>query len=225
MIIPNQTPQSELLMSSFLELVNTKDGDFTLVAKLFEASNDDESMQLTIEHLCLYPPAKQAFTNRLRLGTIDLDRLSKLSVNTLGRLYADHIILNQLTPIRSDLQPQSDSPKERLRQRDFLNVHITETHDLWHVVTGTTTDMLGEIQLEAFYIAQLKMSRFWLALITKNLLKSLLYDIEIADRYLEIITKGWMMGHQAQPLFGVNWDNLWETPIEEVRASLKVIIL
>ncbi|WP_373547729.1 Coq4 family protein [Chamaesiphon sp.] len=217
MIIPNQTPQSELLISSFLELVNTKDGDFTVVAKLFEASNDDESMQLTIEHLCLYPPAKQAFTNRLRLGTIDLDRLSKLAVNTLGRLYADRIIHDLLEPIRSDLQPQSDL--------DFLNVHITETHDLWHVVTGTNTDMLGEIQLEALYIAQLKMSRFWLALITKNLLKSLLYDIEMADRYLEVITKGWMMGHQAQPLFGVNWSNLWETPIEEVRASLNVSIL
>jgi ubiquinone biosynthesis protein COQ4 len=217
MIIPKQTQQSELLMASFLELVNTKDGDFTVVAKLFKASNDDESMQLTIEHLCLHPPAKQAFTNRLRLGKIDLDRLSELSVNTVGRLYADHIIQNQLKPIQSDLQPQSDL--------DFLNVHITETHDLWHVVTGTNTDILGEIQLEAFYIAQLKMSRFWLALITKNLLKSLLYDIEIADRYLEVITKGWMMGHQAQPFFGVNWDNLWETPIEEVRASLKVIIL
>jgi ubiquinone biosynthesis protein COQ4 len=127
------------------------------------------------------------------------------------------MIHDRLTPIRSDLQLQSDL--------EFLNVHITETHDLWHIVTGTHTDILGEVQLEAFYIAQLKMSRFWLALITKNLLKSLLYDIEIADRYLEIITKGWMMGHQAQPLFGVNWHNLWETPIEEVRASLKVSML
>ena len=217
MIIPNQTHQSELLMSSFLEMVNTTDGNFTVVAKLIEASNDDESMQLTIEHLCLYPQAKQAFTNRLRLDTIDLDRMSKLAVNTLGRLYADHIIQNQLKPIQSELQPQSE--------RDFLNVHITETHDIWHVVTGTNIDVLGEIQLEAFYIAQLKMSRFWLALMTKNLLKSLLYDIEMADRYLEIITKGWMMGHQAQPLFGVNWSNLWETPIEEVRASLKISIL
>ena len=94
-------------MSSFLEMVNTTDGDFTVVAKLIEASNDDESMQLTIEHLCLYPQAKQAFTNRLRLGTIDLDRMSKLAVNTLGRLYADHIIQNRLKPIQSELQPQS----------------------------------------------------------------------------------------------------------------------
>jgi ubiquinone biosynthesis protein COQ4 len=217
MIIPNQTPQSESLMSSFLEMVDTKDGDFKVVAKLLEASNDSRSMQLTIEHLCLHPPAKQAFTNRLRLGTIDLDRLSKLAVNTLGRLYADRLIHDRLEPIRSDLQPQSDL--------EFLNIHITETHDLWHVVTGTNTDVLGEIQLEAFYIAQLKMSRFWLALITKNLLKSLLYDIEIADRYLEVITKGWMMGDRAQPLFGVNWDNLWETPIEEIRTSLNVSIL
>jgi ubiquinone biosynthesis protein COQ4 len=107
--------------------------------------------------------------------------------------------------------------------RDFLGVHITETHDIWHVLTGCQTDIFGEIQLEAFYIAQLKMSRFWLALMTKNLLKALLYDIEIADRYMGVITKGWMMGERADPLFGVNWNNLWATPIEEVRDSFNIV--
>ena len=63
----------------------------------------------------------------------------------------------------------------------------------------------------------------YLFTLPKNLLKSLLYDIEVADRYMEVITKGWMMGNQAEPLFGVNWNNLWETPIEEVRASLNVV--
>jgi ubiquinone biosynthesis protein COQ4 len=215
-MIPQQTQQPELLMSSLLEMVNATDGDFTVLAKLAKASADDESMQLMIQHLSLYPQGKQAFTNRLSVGAIDLAALSNLATNTLGYLYAEHMTQNQLKPLQAEF-PQSD--------KDFLGTHITETHDIWHVVTGSKTDIFGELQLEAFYIAQLKMSRFWLALITKNLLKSLLYDIEIADRYMAVITKGWMMGNLAEPLFGVNWSNLWATPIAEVRDSLKVSIL
>jgi ubiquinone biosynthesis protein Coq4 len=28
---------------------------------------------------------------------------------------------------------------------------------------------------------------------------------------------------QAKPLFGVNWNNLWETPIEQVRSALNIL--
>ena len=73
----------------------------------------------------------------------------------------------------------------------FLGSHITETHDLWHTVTGSKTDIYGEIQLEAFYVAQLEVSKFWLALLTKNLLKSLLYDLDAATSYMAAISKGW----------------------------------
>ncbi len=213
MIIKEQA-QQKLLLSSFLDMVNGTDGDFSLIGQLAVASADEESMELMIQHLSIHPQGKQAFEQPFSLGEIDLIELSKLADNTLGYRYAEHMTQNQLKPLRSHL-PQNN--------RDFLGVHITETHDIWHVLTGCQTDIFGEIQLEAFYIAQLKMSRFWLALMTKNLLKALVYDIEIADRYMSVITKGWMMGERAEPLFGVNWNNLWATPIEEVRDSCKII--
>jgi ubiquinone biosynthesis protein Coq4 len=159
-MISPKPQQQELLMSSFLDMVNATDGDFSVLAKLAKASADDESMQLTIQHLSLHPQGKQAFIDRFSLGAIDLAELSKLADNTLGRLYADHMMQNQLKPLQADF-PQND--------RDFLGMHITETHDIWHVVTGCKIDMLGEIQLETFYTAQLKMSRFWLALVTKSM--------------------------------------------------------
>jgi ubiquinone biosynthesis protein COQ4 len=37
------------------------------------------------------------------------------------------------------------------------------------------------------------------------------------------LTDGWMMGKAAQCLFGVDWLSLWETPIEQVRASLNIV--
>jgi ubiquinone biosynthesis protein COQ4 len=38
------------------------------------------------------------------------------------------------------------------------------------------------------------------------------------------LTTGWMMGKTAQPLFGVDWIALWETPLAQVRASLDIIV-
>jgi ubiquinone biosynthesis protein COQ4 len=213
MIIAKEQQQQELMLSSFLDMLNATDGDFTAIGKLFAATADDESIDLMIQHLSIHHQCEQAFKYPFSLGTIDLAELSQLADNTLGCLYAEHMLKNQLKPL------QSHSPEN---PRDFVGVHITETHDIWHVIAGCQTDMFGEIQLEAFYIAQLKMSRFWLALMTKNLLKSLLYDIEVADRYMGVITKGWMMGDRAKPLFGVNWNDLWATPITEVRASFNI---
>jgi ubiquinone biosynthesis protein Coq4 len=104
----------------------------------------------------------------------------------------------------------------------YLSAHITETHDLWHVVTGFDTDILGEIQLEAFYMAQLEASRFWLALITKNLLKKVIGDIESSNDYLDAIVRGYRMGKHAQPLFGINWKEIWETPLADIRTQLNI---
>ena len=67
-------------------------------------------------------------------------------------------------------------------------------------------------------------SRFWLALMTKNLLKATIYDIEVADRYLNAIATGWTMGKAAQPPFGVDWNAQWELPIAQVRSALDIHI-
>ena len=203
------------LISSFLDIVKAPDGDFAAVNKLAKASSDSESFQLLVTRLSQHPQGKKAFENRLSLGAIDLDQLRNLPENTLGHLYAEHMIQNQLKLIQA---PPAESDYH------FITTHFAETHDIWHVVTGSKTNIFGEIQLEAFCVAQVEVSRFWLALLTKNLLKSVLYDIETATQYMDALTKGWHMGKKAKPLFGIDWNTLWETPLEQVRASLNVEI-
>jgi ubiquinone biosynthesis protein COQ4 len=202
------------LLSSFLDMVHASDGDFAVLDRLAEASYDSEIFQLMINRISCHPQGKKAFASRFSLGAIDLEKLRNLPDNTLGHIYAEHMLHNQLKPLQA-------KPAES--DHHFLGAHITETHDIWHVVTGSKTDILGEIQLEAFYVAQLELSRFWLALLTKNLLKSLVYDIESSTQYMEALTKGWMMGKQAEPLFGIDWNTLWESPIEQVRTSLNIL--
>jgi ubiquinone biosynthesis protein COQ4 len=211
-----QTTQTwqKSLFSSFVAIAEAKDGDFEAIDKLMADSSDEKSLNLMVEYLSEYPHSKTALASRLPLGKIDLAALHQLPSDTFGYYYADHMLGNKLQHLEA--QPAAN-------KYEFIDIHMRETHDIWHVVTGSPINMLGEIQLQAFCIAQLQLSRFWMALLTKNLLKSLVYDIEVADKYMTALTNGWMMGKTAQCLFGVDWSSLWETPIEQVRASLGII--
>ncbi len=207
------TDWEQTLVNSVLDMVHAADGDFVKIAQLLQASTDATSSQFMIEHLSGHPQGRQAFTDRFSLGAIDLHQLHQLPKHTLGHLYAEHMLANQLKPLQA--APAQTAP-------EFLITHITETHDIWHVVTGCSTDILGEIQLEAFYVAQLAATRFWLALLVKNLLKSLVYDIASSTAYMEALTQGWQMGRSAAPLFGVDWRSLWSTKIEDVRSTFNI---
>jgi ubiquinone biosynthesis protein COQ4 len=210
-----QQQWQDLAFESFFNMVKASDGDFDAIAQLSNALNDDESLKTMVEFLSLDPQGKQAFLDRPRLGNVDLYKLHQLNTSTFGYIYADHMLTNNLTPLQAN-QVNNDY--------EFLAAHITETHDIWHVVTGCDTNIIGEIRLEAFYVAQLYTSRFWLALLAKNLLKTVVYEIEVTDRYMDAITQGWLMAKQAKPLFGIQWKTLWEISLQDIRTSLNIIL-
>jgi ubiquinone biosynthesis protein Coq4 len=54
MIIAKEQQQQELMLSSFLDMLNATDGDFTAIGKLFVATADDESIDLMIQHLSIH---------------------------------------------------------------------------------------------------------------------------------------------------------------------------
>jgi ubiquinone biosynthesis protein COQ4 len=214
--LQNPDTWQKSMLSSVVAITEAEDGNFTAIDRLIAASGDPQSLSLTIEHLAQSPQSRIALTNRLPLGSIDLVALHQLPIDTLGYHYANYMLSHQLQQLEA--QPAAS-------EAEFIDIHMRETHDIWHVVTGSSIDMLGEIQLQAFCIAQLQLSRFWMALLTKNLLKASIYNIEVADNYLTALTTGWTMGKAAHPLFGVDWIAMWEIPIDRVRASLNITIV
>ncbi len=210
-----QQKWEELVLQTFLEMVRTKDGDLEVVAKLSQVLADLDSFKSMAIFLREHQEGKQAFQEYPRLGNVDFNQLHKLPTNTLGYAYSNHMWHRGLTPFQ---------PKQATNDYEFIGAHISETHDIWHVVTGCDTDIIGEIRLEAFYVKQLRFSRFWLSLLAKNLLKTTIYQIENSEKYLETITEGWMMAKNAQPLFGIQWNKLWHIPLEDIRANLKIKI-
>ncbi len=205
--------REEALLSAFLEMVRSPDGDFGVLDRLGAASADLESLQLLIQFLSNHPQGKSAFENYPRIGEVDLAKLALLPSHTFGYAYAQHMLKNNLKPLQ--IKPSNNN-------YEFLSAHLSETHDIWHVIIDADTSITGEIKLEAFYVSQFPFSRFWLALVTKNLLKSVVYNIDRSTEYMDAIAQGWLLAKQAQPLFGIDWKLLWEKPLYEIRDSLNI---
>ncbi len=200
-------------LDSVLGMVHAPYGDFVALGNLSRASNDLHSLQKTIDFLSQSPDAQLAFADRFLLGEIDLEQLYNLPENTLGHAYASHLLNNQLKLLAiRDIEDD----------HSYLIAHITQSHDIWHVLTGADTSVAGEIQVQAFSVAQLIYSRFWLALLAKNIIKTAMIDLEECDRHMDALTQGWAMGKQAKPLFGIRWNQYWEYPLLEIRKKFNL---
>jgi ubiquinone biosynthesis protein Coq4 len=156
----------------------------------------------------------RALRERPRLGLPDLEALGSMAPGTLGRAFAEHMRRNGLDPAALPQRPAQD-------ELEYVLAHLYETHDIWHAVTGFDTDVAGELGLQAFYIAQVE-GRLGLMLMAMGLLNATVSEEGFQDRRrrLDAMTRGWLLGRRARPLFGRRWDQLWERPLQEVRAEL-----
>jgi ubiquinone biosynthesis protein COQ4 len=158
-----------------------------------------------------------ALRDKPRLGKVDLAALGRLPEGTLGRVFADHMLANNLDPeALPSLTGDSDL--------EFVRAHLYETHDIWHVVTGFATDVPGELGLQGFYLAQFP-GGLPAALLAGGLVNTLVYAFDQRDARMRAIVRGWLLGKRSKPFFGVRWAELWDKPIEEVRALLHVELL
>jgi ubiquinone biosynthesis protein Coq4 len=99
--------------------------------------------------------------------------------------------------------------------------HLYQTHDIWHVFTGWGNDLPGEFGLGGFYCAQLKSPTFF-GYMTALLVLNVVMRRANLDEVLEAFSVGYRSGKHAQPLWGQDWDALWEVPIEELHARFEI---
>ncbi|AGC42510.1 hypothetical protein MYSTI_01162 [Myxococcus stipitatus DSM 14675] len=167
------------------------------------------TMRKLVDRLMQSPTTAQAFVERPRVGKLALDTLQSLPEGTLGRAFADHLKDNGLDPSKlPNLQAHT--------HEDYVRAHLLESHDIWHVLTGFRSDVAGELGIQAFSLAQVG-SPFALGILAGGLTNTLLYAFAERDVRMQAITRGWVLGHMALPVFGAPWRDMWEHPLEEVR--------
>jgi ubiquinone biosynthesis protein COQ4 len=165
----------------------------------------------------------KALRERRRLSC-DTQALARLPLGTLGRTFADHMIKHDLDArdlTRSgDRIPAPNRPHGEEIQ--FIRRHIYYVHDVWHVICGFGADVNGELGLAGFSSAQTPYTMPNL-LIAMGMFHTAVLAPEECEGRMSAISAGYQIGKRAKPLFGVNWEELWATPLDEVRRMFDVI--
>jgi ubiquinone biosynthesis protein COQ4 len=164
-----------------------------------------------VEAVNRHAQGRRALEERRRLS-LDLAKLRALPEGTFGRAVADFYDRNGLTPAAIPSLEASDAPT-------YVTAHLYETHDVWHVATGFGSDVAGELGLQAVYAAQLP-GRLAPILIAGGLVQAALWVQGDFAARLASVAQGHRMGREGAPLFGVRWEEMWDLPLETVRARL-----
>ncbi|MFO0611751.1 MAG: Coq4 family protein [Polyangiaceae bacterium] len=149
-----------------------------------------------------------------RLG--DREALARLPEGSLGRAYLEFMATGRLDAgflVRASAQ--GGLAHEGDAEDDYVGRRLRDQHDLWHVVTGYRGDLLGEASVLAFTFAQT-----WnvgIGVIVAAAFATT-KDPDAHRMFLDAFARG----VRAAWLPAVEWEELLELPLEEVRARLRV---
>lgn len=150
----------------------------------------------------------------------DREYLESLPAGTLGRIYAEFTVREEISP--DGLVEASESVPHKNEdllcpRRVLFGTRMRDSHDLWHVVTGYGRDLIGEGALLAFTYRQIRNRGIGFIVFVAYLKAGRLYPEQRV-----MIRDGFRRSGRAEWLPGADWEALLERPLEEVRATLGV---
>jgi ubiquinone biosynthesis protein COQ4 len=161
---------------------------------------------------------QRLLAERLPLAAVLSDRaaLAALPDGSLGRAYLAFVEQQGISPegIVAASEIGGARPKDLDPDMVYVGDRMRDAHDLWHVVTGYGTDLVGEAALLAFSYAQ-----------TKNpgvLLVVLLGALRFAKEQRDVMWDGYKRGARVAWLPAVEWETLLSRPLEQVRRQLEI---
>ena len=148
-------------------------------------------------------------------GSYDLEALGKLPADTLGGALARHM---KDAGLGQDFYEHA-RPRNRMQ---FLRLRMRQTHDIWHVLTGTSTDVFDEVAIQGFVAGQYT-SATSAILAAAAFLKSVLRGrFDELQRYVDGFCEGYVAGKRAESLLAVKWEQLWEEKVETLRRRYRI---
>jgi ubiquinone biosynthesis protein Coq4 len=171
------------------------------------------AFQLAVENMKAVPEVAEMIAQRYMAPSHDLDILIQYPKDSLGYVYASSLKQAGFRPLAAKVQIDSDT--------SYVENRWQQTHDIWHIITDFDTSEIGEIGLQAFYLAQFQLPLASM-LIANALIATTAFQPEELSPLLGAIARGWEMGQTAKPLIAQKWEEAWEKPISVWQAELNV---
>lgn len=173
-----------------------------------------QTLSASVKYMMSSPEVAAFAKERYLPPAPDLVKLMTYPANSLGYAFAQYIT-------SSGFDPGFYRKMEVVDDATCLLFRLRQTHDIWHVVTGMTVDVPGEIGLKAFELAQTRRPLAGI-LIAGAFVSTLLNQPEQLDRLLDRVASGYRMGAKAKPLLSQKWEDHWEKPLAEWRSELGI---
>lgn len=174
-----------------------------------------------LAELCATPEGQRLLLERPELSSaqIDYDRLRRLPASTLGGAYVRHLDDNRLS---ADYQAAATRHIED-PDMAYLMRRFRQTHDVWHALLGIGVAGHEEVLVHWFSYGQLRLPVSALIMAFGSL-----KHLVLERRWNELrhsTREAYRAGRAAAPLLGVYWEDLWDLPLDEVRARYGVVPL
>jgi ubiquinone biosynthesis protein COQ4 len=172
------------------------------------------AMKAAVAHMLANPQIAQLAQDRYIAPSPNLAQLMLCPPGSLGHGYASYI-----TGFGFD--PEFYRKIDIADDTSYLLFRLRQTHDIWHLVTGFSVDVNGELGLKAFELAQTRRTLSGV-LLAGAFLQCLFQAPETLDQLLAAISRGYHMGTQAEPLLAQRWEEHWDKPLADCRSDLHI---
>uniref|UniRef100_A0A8B9VMX0 Ubiquinone biosynthesis protein COQ4 homolog, mitochondrial n=1 Tax=Anas zonorhyncha TaxID=75864 RepID=A0A8B9VMX0_9AVES len=152
---------------------------------------------------------------RIRLSTLDMDRLQGLPDGTLGREYVRFLEDNKVSP--DTRMPAKFVDDEELA---YVIQRYREVHDLMHTLLGMPTNMLGEVVVKWFEAVQTGLPMC--------ILGAAFGPVRLNARKLQVLATElvpWAIrsGRNASCILNVYYEQRWEQSVESLREEIGIL--
>ena len=149
----------------------------------------------------------------LQKKDLDLAGLTRLAEGTLGHEFARYFRDHKISPFETTIELKNDI--------DFIAKRYRETHDLLHVLTGYGTDVMGEIELQAYVLGNLGIRTAALILLVGTLgqLKDRQSGVDLS-MYTRRVWAAYHRGRASELFLDFWFEHHWETPVAALRTRL-----
>jgi ubiquinone biosynthesis protein COQ4 len=223
--IPQQSPQHRPRIRPLIALRafarTARDPEDTENGARFVLALQGSVSERVFQRFCADPDGARLLDSQPSLlATLsDRDRLAQLPPGSLGREYLDFMTRENLSAqgLAEIVSRVEDELVSADSDRRYVHDRIRDMHDLWHVTTGYSRDLLGELALIAVSYQQLRTRAFGLIL-------PLAYTVNEwkAPGARALLRGAWQRGKAAHWLPIQDWEGLLDRPLDEVRQRLRL---
>jgi ubiquinone biosynthesis protein COQ4 len=190
------------------------DDSLQTVGEMSEVLVETPAFDRAAQHLKQDPACAVLIRDRYIPPAHDLDQLLTYPPDSLGYIYAAAMKKSGFDPnLHQGMTPTSDAK--------YVELRLSQTHDIWHIVTGFDTSEIGEIGLQAFHLPQFPYPLATI-LIANSLMASTLLVPEELPSLLDAIAQGSDLGRRAKALFAQKWEEAWDKPLTQWQMELNI---